>query len=71
MEYSCVVGFEVLTVVVMKSTIFWDITPCIQLKVNRRYGGTVLLAICFHAGFLLGLFFEPEDRGNMFLRNVG
>jgi hypothetical protein len=22
------VGFEVLTAVVMKSTIFWDITPC-------------------------------------------
>jgi hypothetical protein len=21
--------------------------------------------------FLLGLFFDPEDRGDMFLRNVG
>jgi hypothetical protein len=31
----------------------------------------VLLASCFHAGFLLGLFFDPEDRGNMFLQNVG
>jgi hypothetical protein len=28
------VGFEVLTVVVMKSIIFWDITPCSSLKVN-------------------------------------
>jgi hypothetical protein len=28
------VGFEVLTAVVMKSTIFWDITPCSPLKVN-------------------------------------
>jgi hypothetical protein len=27
------------------------------------------LAICFHAGFLLGLF-DPEDGGGMFLRNV-
>jgi hypothetical protein len=26
------VGFEVLTVVVMKSTIFWDIMPCSPLK---------------------------------------
>jgi hypothetical protein len=24
----------------MKSTIFWDITPCSLLKVNRRFGGT-------------------------------
>jgi hypothetical protein len=30
-----------------------------------------LLATCFHAGFLLGLFFDPEDGSDMFLRNVG
>jgi hypothetical protein len=24
----------------LKSTIFWDITPCSPLKVNRRFGGT-------------------------------
>jgi hypothetical protein len=24
-----------------------------------------------HVGFLLGLFFEPEDGGDMFLQNVG
>jgi hypothetical protein len=29
-----------------------------------------LLATCFHAGFLLGLFFEPENGGDMFLWNV-
>jgi hypothetical protein len=29
-----VVGFEVLTAVVMKSSIFWDITSCSPLKVN-------------------------------------
>jgi hypothetical protein len=28
------VGFEVLTAVVMKRTIFWYITPCSPLKVN-------------------------------------
>jgi hypothetical protein len=26
---------------------------------------------CFHAGFLLSLFFDPRDGGEMFLRNVG
>jgi hypothetical protein len=34
-----IVGFEVLTAVVMKSTICWDITSCSPLKVNRRFGG--------------------------------
>jgi hypothetical protein len=35
----------------MKSTIFWDITPCSR----------ALLAICFHAGFLLS--FDPKKAG--------
>jgi hypothetical protein len=33
------VGFEVLTAVFMKSTIFWDITPCSPLKDNGCFGG--------------------------------
>jgi hypothetical protein len=28
------------------------------------------LATCFHAGILLRLFFETEDGGDIFLRNV-
>jgi hypothetical protein len=28
-------------------------------------------AYLFHAGFLLGLFFDCEDRGDMFLRKFG
>jgi hypothetical protein len=76
------VGFEVLTPVVMESTIFWNITPCTPLKFNRRFGGTyrlhlygrrisrVLLATNFHAGFSLRLFIDPEKGGEMFLRNA-
>jgi hypothetical protein len=28
---------------ILKSTIFWDITPCSPLSVNRRFGGTYRL----------------------------
>jgi hypothetical protein len=28
-------------------------------------------AACFHTDFLLGLFLDPEDGGDMFLQNVG
>jgi hypothetical protein len=30
----------------------------------------IFLATCFDTGFLLGLFLDPEDRGDIFLRNV-
>jgi hypothetical protein len=45
------------------SSIFWDITPCIPLIVNRR--------CMLQAGFLLGLLLDPEDGGDIFLQNVG
>jgi hypothetical protein len=31
---------EVLTAVIMKSSVFWDMMPCSPLKVNRHFGGT-------------------------------
>jgi hypothetical protein len=37
LSYSNIfVGFEVLTAVVIKSAIFWNITPCSPLSGNRR-----------------------------------
>jgi hypothetical protein len=63
------VGSEDLTAVVVKSTIFWDITQCGPLKVYRRFGGTCRLHL--PVDFLLGVFFDPEDGGHIFLRNVG
>jgi hypothetical protein len=40
--------YEVLTAVVVKSTIYWDITPCSPLKVNRRFEGTYCLLLLGH-----------------------
>jgi hypothetical protein len=45
------VGFEIFTAVVMKSIIFWDMTPCSLLSCNRRFGGTYRL----HSACLLVL----------------
>jgi hypothetical protein len=36
----------------------------------KQVGNKALLAIWFHTGILLGLFFDPEDGGDMFLGNV-
>jgi hypothetical protein len=35
---------------------YWDITICRQLLIHS----------CFHVGFLLHLFFDTEDEGDMF-----
>jgi hypothetical protein len=43
------VVFKVLIAVVVKSTIFWNMTPCSPSSVNRRFGGIYRLkmeAIC-------------------------
>jgi hypothetical protein len=60
---------------IWKNIIFWDKTPCNPLKVkqvNQLEGRKqAVLASYFHAGDLFGLFFNPEDGGGMFLRNVG
>jgi hypothetical protein len=81
-KFYAYAGFEVLKTVVMKSITFWDITPYGTLNVYRHFGGTfylylqgrrisrarnpTLLATCFHTGFLLGLFFNPEEGGKCF-----
>jgi hypothetical protein len=65
----------------MKSIIFWDIPPYDPLNVCRRFGGTYHLYLqgqriswatelvtCSHTGFLLGLFFDPEDGGDVPLK---
>jgi hypothetical protein len=49
---------------------------CIETQptVSEEHIDTImraLLGTCFHAGFLVGLFFDIEDGDAIFLRNVG
>jgi hypothetical protein len=60
-------GSEVLTAVVMKSSIFWDTTTCSPLKVNRRFGATY--GSLLHESFLLVSLLKPEVEGYIFLQN--
>jgi hypothetical protein len=66
----------------MKSTIFWGTTPCSPLRVDRRFEGTYSLHLqgkkkagqetSVKAGGKHGFAcFDPEDEGDVFLRNVG
>jgi hypothetical protein len=43
LRFFRVVRSEVLTAVVMKSTVFWDIMLCSLLKVSRHFEGTYCL----------------------------
>jgi hypothetical protein len=84
-NYIKSVGFQVGTPAAMKRNIFWNITPFSPLKGNQRFEGTYRLHLqdrrisrarnqlvtSFYAGFLLGLFFDSENGGDMFLRKVG
>jgi hypothetical protein len=47
--------------VVLERSIFWDITLCSRFKIKKVPEDHVVS----------GLFFDPEDGGDMFLPNVG
>jgi hypothetical protein len=74
------VEFGVLTAVVMKNSIFWDIASCSPLKVDLYSRETHRLHLpheadnsiycLLRASFLFGLLFNPEVGGEMLLRNV-
>jgi hypothetical protein len=59
--------FEIFTAATTKSTVFYDVTRCGLLQVYRRFGGSYLLLL---ADFMVGMLFDPDDGGNMFLQEV-
>jgi hypothetical protein len=72
-------GVDVRIISKLRCSIFWDIISCSLLKINLRFGGTLRL-------YLQGRrisqarnqresrwqaeFFDPEDGGDIFLRNI-
>jgi hypothetical protein len=59
------VGSEVLTAVVMKSPIFWDIKPCSQAA---GFEGAYHLNLILSASWCLTrIIFYSEESGSMFL----
>jgi hypothetical protein len=40
----------------MKTAVFWNITQCSPLKVNRRFVGTCRLQLCLQPSFTLAFF---------------
>jgi hypothetical protein len=61
-KMAVLVEFEVLTSVVMKNTVFWDIMLCTPWQ---NYACCLL-----SRWFLAQLVLCPEDRGGMFLQNI-
>jgi hypothetical protein len=44
----------------------------VVIEINATTFQCVKIAWClFQAGFLVGIFYNPEDAGDRFLRNVG
>jgi hypothetical protein len=80
-EEYCLLGYNAVQSVESHPTFRRNISPPSSGSKNKlskkpawkqaASTARVLLATSFHAGFLLGLFFDPEDGGDMFLRNVG
>jgi hypothetical protein len=59
------VGFDVLAAVITNISLFWAIRP--YKSVENKLGFACYL---LHASFLLGLFVDSEDEGDMLIRHV-
>jgi hypothetical protein len=58
----------------LKSTAFWEVMLCSSVEVRQNFGGTYYHIFSvkekarqeIYASWLLGLLFNPEDRGSIF-----
>jgi hypothetical protein len=55
----------------MMNFIFWDKTPCSPLKVSHRENKWKRELSCASHLLSPSFFYDPENGGNSFLRNVG
>jgi hypothetical protein len=66
-------GFEILTVMAMKSAVFWVVTPCIKncdmFIQSMPYHNSFTRKYREAACFLPGLLFDPQGGGNVLLGN--
>lgn len=80
LNWQCVIGFEVLTTVAMKNTVFQVIMACSWVGVHQRF----IAMFCLHLQdwsisqarsrwqvFIFGLLLDPGNEADMLLRNVG
>jgi hypothetical protein len=67
------VQYAYIHVLSLKCSIFWDISLCSALRLQSSGSKKDnSMKICLlHAGFLLSLFFEPEEEGDTFPRTAG
>jgi hypothetical protein len=63
------VGSEVIAAVRMKITVSCDVTPCNPVLEETAASIFMIEVKLLLAGCLLGLLFDREDGGSMFLRN--
>jgi hypothetical protein len=57
---------------IVKSSIFWDLTPCSpSADVSEQVASISFLATYFTLVFCMAYFSTREDGGDRFFRNVG
>jgi hypothetical protein len=59
--------FELLSTRSKQSAVQW----CIMERNLADEKAKSFAYYLLHAGYLFGLFFDPEDGGNVFLQNIG